>query len=321
MFSMVRTIGASTLVVGILTAVGVHAQVVQSVDPTDHLFVFDFESVPNTSSPWTPYATISDPGFVIGERLVGQMTSSAGGFDVVSGAPAIPLAIDDSVPATQSVSVFEQSGDTRLAAEGPLGWPDPDSLGEGAFSVLFDSDQAIIGFDIGNCNLDDQISVSFYASDGALLTTLSPTYPNHPSCGTSGEKSLVFAVEGGPGIAAITVNTTDPGGLAYDDLRYCPGECSSPDTDCDQVCQDVDNCLEVQNFNQCDTDGDGYGNACDGDFDNDGLVGVPDFNTFRTGFGQPVTAENEDLDSNCDGFIGIPDLNAFRSQFMIGPGP
>ncbi|HEY5657269.1 MAG TPA: hypothetical protein VIY27_05730 [Myxococcota bacterium] len=36
---------------------------------------------------------------------------------------------------------------------------------------------------------------------------------------------------------------------------------------------------------QCDTDSDGYGNACDPDVNNDGGIGVPDYGAITAGFG------------------------------------
>lgn len=49
------------------------------------------------------------------------------------------------------------------------------------------------------------------------------------------------------------------------------------DTDLDGIEDDVDNCTLIANAGQEDSDGDGYGNICDGDFDNDLLIGLADF--------------------------------------------
>ena len=51
------------------------------------------------------------------------------------------------------------------------------------------------------------------------------------------------------------------------------------DADGDGVPDASDNCLEVPNAGSmsCDTDGDGYGNACDGDFDQNGVTNAVDF--------------------------------------------
>ncbi len=87
----------------------------------------------------------------------------------------------------------------------------------------------------------------------------------------------------------------------------------------------LDNCTATDNENQIDVDGDGYGNLCDGDFNDDGVVGGPDFNTFRACFqGVPTPADPncEESDMNGDGVVGMPDFNLFRQQYNQGaPGP
>ena len=49
------------------------------------------------------------------------------------------------------------------------------------------------------------------------------------------------------------------------------GDACDPDKDGDGVANGVDNCPEVANPDQTDTDGDGTGDACDRDDDNDGI--------------------------------------------------
>ena len=46
------------------------------------------------------------------------------------------------------------------------------------------------------------------------------------------------------------------------------------DTDGDNILNYRDNCLEIANTNQIDTNQDGYGNKCDADYNNDGMVNV-----------------------------------------------
>jgi hypothetical protein len=55
--------------------------------------------------------------------------------------------------------------------------------------------------------------------------------------------------------------------------------------------------------NQCDTDADGYGNACDPDVNNDGAVGTPDYGPVTANFGG--SPGSSDLD--CAGTIPCPE--------------
>ena len=57
--------------------------------------------------------------------------------------------------------------------------------------------------------------------------------------------------------------------------------------------------------------GDGYGNHCDGDFDNNGSVGLSDFTDYMI----PDAIEGEDsgvgTDMNCDGTVDELDIDVY----------
>ena len=57
------------------------------------------------------------------------------------------------------------------------------------------------------------------------------------------------------------------------------------DTDRDGVKDVQDNCVYTPNPAQDDTDQDKCGNVCDGDFDQDGIVGYPDFGQMSAAVG------------------------------------
>ena len=96
------------------------------------------------------------------------------------------------------------------------------------------------------------------------------------------------------------------------------------DTDGDGVCDDYDNCTEIPNPAQTDTDDDGFGNVCDADFDNNGMVGASDLGFLRvvpllTKVGDPGYNAVVDLDES--GSITPADHMKFRKLLGTAPGP
>ncbi|MBL8225035.1 MAG: hypothetical protein JNM50_06875 [Chromatiales bacterium] len=89
------------------------------------------------------------------------------------------------------------------------------------------------------------------------------------------------------------------------------------DPDGDEVPSELDNCTTVANPDQRDTDGDGYGNACDADLNNDGRVNFADLSIFRSRFG----TSNRDADLDGNGVVNFSDLARFTSLFGRAPGP
>lgn len=89
------------------------------------------------------------------------------------------------------------------------------------------------------------------------------------------------------------------------------------DTDGDGVADNLDNCKLVTNANQRNTDGDGYGNICDADLNNDGIVNQLDSGLFRAAFG----STNANADFNGDGIVNQLDAGIFRARFGSVPGP
>jgi hypothetical protein len=90
------------------------------------------------------------------------------------------------------------------------------------------------------------------------------------------------------------------------------------DTDGDGVPDSRDNCTAVANANQKDSDSDGYGDACDADANNDGIVNSLDLAAVRTGFGTRGVTR---ADLNGDGVVNALDLAQVRRLFATRPGP
>jgi hypothetical protein len=105
--------------------------------------------------------------------------------------------------------------------------------------------------------------------------------------------------------------------------RDVAGGGSDADTDGDGVADSVDNCTAVANADQRDSDGDGYGNLCDGDLDNDGETNTLDLNLYRQAHrsraGDPNY--NPDADFNGDGQVNTLDLSIYKGLHRRAPGP
>ena len=104
------------------------------------------------------------------------------------------------------------------------------------------------------------------------------------------------------------------------------------DGDGDGIPDVIDNCSTVANAGAagCDDDKDGYGNACDGDFNNDGTSDGVDFSPlFLADFFSGTQADNpagnpQGTNMNCDGVVDGVDfaIPFFLTQFASGiPGP
>ncbi|MFK8016453.1 MAG: thrombospondin type 3 repeat-containing protein [Gammaproteobacteria bacterium] len=89
------------------------------------------------------------------------------------------------------------------------------------------------------------------------------------------------------------------------------------DVDGDGLLDSVDNCQRVDNVDQRDTDGDGFGNLCDADLNNDGVVNAVDLGLLRTVF----FTTDANADFNGDGVVNVVDLGLMRDLFFEAPGP
>ncbi len=129
----------------------------------------------------------------------------------------------------------------------------------------------------------------------------------------------------------------ESGGYAQvDTVILSSGGCTD-DFEEDKILSCSDNCKDVVNPSQRDSDNDGYGNACDGDIaknaapateadnasGNDCVVNFSDLITFSDAIFSEPTSENwnPDADLNADNVVNFGDLAVFSQLFLKAPGP
>ncbi|GMR09174.1 MAG: hypothetical protein BMS9Abin26_2190 [Gammaproteobacteria bacterium] len=93
----------------------------------------------------------------------------------------------------------------------------------------------------------------------------------------------------------------------------------SPDTDGDGIPDSSDNCINVPNADQRNTNFpiDNFGNICDPDLNNDGAVNFADLGLLKAVF----NTADPDADFNGDGAANFGDLGILKSYFNQPPGP
>ncbi len=98
-------------------------------------------------------------------------------------------------------------------------------------------------------------------------------------------------------------------------------DCSSStvDTDADGVPDDTDNCTQLANPQQTDSNGDGLGNACDPDLNDDCVVNFADLAALKAVFAP--NPPDADADFTGDGLVNFGDLARMKQLFFTSPTP
>ena len=107
-------------------------------------------------------------------------------------------------------------------------------------------------------------------------------------------------------------------------LPSMSGAGSCPDQDSDTICDPDDNCLTDPNPSQNDTTGDGYGNVCDQDWDNNGGVGGTDLGRWKLHFAHSnIEADDREIDCSepPNQTVGGVELGCWKVAFAKPIGP
>lgn len=171
-----------------------------------------FDDVAGGGAPGTNYDAIFESGnTAIGERFIGQSVVANGEFDSLSGAPSAPLKLTVGA-AGQNLNVFTNGSSQVLTGLGPAGFPNFNSIGEGAYAVLFDFDQSEFGFQLVGGNSGNGF-VSFFRRNGSLIDSL--------TIASLADDFYGFSREGGlKDIAGISIYNDDLAGVGFDNLKF-----------------------------------------------------------------------------------------------------
>jgi len=222
------------------------------------------------------------------------------------------------------LKVSTQSSNNYSTTSGSqfLGSDDADIFQDGdTITLLFAPVSAIGLYLISNDALEDN-DISLNA--GGITASLVATEMQSAPLSDGSSVHFLGIIDAATPFSTATIMTPGNGEFLFnvDDIVTA----LASDDDGDGILDATDNCINAANGptipdsggnSQRDTDGDGYGNVCDADLSNDGVVNFADLALFRTSFG----SNNPDADFNGDGVVNFADLATMRSGFGKPPGP
>jgi hypothetical protein len=215
-----------------------------------------------------------------------------------------------------SLKVSTESGSSYSTTSSAhfLGTDDADILQDGDTITLTFAPVSAIGlYVISNDTMqNNDVTLSAGGATANLLDTA-------PQGGPLGDGSAVYflgVIDEQATFSTATLSTAGNGEFLFntDDIVTA----QAPDDDADGVPNAGDNCTLVANTDQRDTDGDDYGNICDPDFNQNGIVDPVDFSVLKSRFGQPGFP---DQDLNGNGIVDPSDFSLLKTMFGQPPGP
>lgn len=153
------------------------------------------------------------PGAVFAERFHGQSLEFKGNHDTVLGQASAPLTPLAGRPG-QTMSLVLMGQNKILNGYGPAAFPRRDGQGEGAISVMFDTDQPALAFDLRGGE-GGYANVQFLRRDGSIIAEIPVQKVSEYAVGFKRK-------DGVSDIAGFVLMNVDPQGLAIDNLRFGP---------------------------------------------------------------------------------------------------
>ncbi len=255
---------------------------------------------------------LSNDGFTSGAAVTFQAGFIAGEVAASRFVPQIacPCVI------TKITLLFGGSTETRNM--GISVWDDTPG-GDSPGNLLFTGDVALTGSNVALQEID--LSLTPIIVSGPFRVGLEFNHSGTPSVATDLDGTIN---------AAANFILADLGGLTFwftsstlgvsGDfvIRATVDNLVAIDTDEDGVPNEIDNCTNIANADQRDTNLDGFGNACDPDLNNDCVVNFLDI----AAIGGLFLEEGDlDADLNGDQVVNFLDFSLVASDFLGAPGP
>jgi DNA-binding beta-propeller fold protein YncE len=187
-----------------------------------------------------------------------------------------------------------------------------DGTGDGAGNPLYSPEAVAV-------DANGNVYVADWDTDSAFEITLDGTITQIIDASGDGAGNGLghpkgIAVDSGGNVYVTGEGRLHPMGDTPGNAFKIARGCS--DDDADGICQADDNCLEVANPDQRDTDSDGYGNACDADCTDDDFVSTLDFLRMLSEWAGPGSC-----DFNDDGVVGTRDYIHLSRRWEMADGP
>ncbi len=295
---------------------GVGAIDTEDDDPSTHVGVPLVVNIPGASSD----VDVDENGNLILGIGFGANTGQikvwpAGSYDYVNGS-ALDYSANTRVVADQILSVAylgeDAEGNLHIGGGDAFGTGGPDENGYAAMiraGVVEDIATGVRTTPVTDGNKTDNDEYKYFAPDPCQDDMSTGIMAGNWGRGLgvmwnpSGDQAGSCAGPPGSASDAWTIGVTPRLTIYY------PG--SAPDSDGDGVPDASDNAYLTPNPGQEDSDGDGYGNIADADFNNDGMVNFFDNFILGTAFG----TYNPDADMNSDGNVNFFDRYYFGQRF------
>jgi len=200
---------------------------------------------------------------------------------------------------------LDAAGNTTTVAVGPSGTVRTDQYSYNDLGRLWRIERSLDG--------DFLQDIAWYTYDGLGRRLQKRVFE---------QGTRLFWYDQGPNILA----EFDDNGVIFAEYIYFEGRLiamAGGERDSDGIADAQDNCVAQANADQRDTDGDGFGNLCDPDFDNNGVVNAADLGMLKSLFFKDISDPefDADVDLNGDDVINATDLGILKARFFLPPGP